>query len=127
MKTYMAYSRYVGSAQGAFLVFAHTAREAKKVAWTEVKDVLVDSCVYIDLAVRMIKSDDKYLFELGDQEKLNNGIPHVVDQLPSCPICLMWDSRLGDDGLCDCCREEKQEWLENAGCIVKGDGKRSWP
>lgn len=119
MKTYMAYSRHAGVAYGVFLVFAHSVREAKKVAWPEVKDVLVDGCDYLDLSVRTIKSEDNYLFELCDREMLDNGIAHVIEQLPSCYVCLMCDSRIGDDGLCRHCRKEQQGWSKNAECWRK--------
>lgn len=104
MKTYMVYSRNGGTIQGAFLVFAHSVREAKKVAWPQVKGVLVGEDDYTDLAVKQIRGEGEYLSTLADVKLLRSGIAHVVQRLPSCTICLTWDSRLGDDGLCDCCR-----------------------
>lgn len=63
----------------------------------------------------MIKSDGDYLYTLADREKLDKGIAHVIDSPLSCVICLMWDCKVGNDGLCDYCRKEEREWLEKTG------------
>lgn len=100
LHTYMIYSRSLGSAQGAFLVFAHTGREARKVGWPYAE--MTDQ--YIDLAVMRIRGST-WLFDQANKEKLNRDEAHVIDDPKSCSSCFFWDAPIGDDGLCSDCRE----------------------
>lgn len=104
MRAYMIYSRGLGSEEGAALVFANSAKEAKKVGWNGIGYDLTDG-EYIDLGVRWIKGED-YLFEQANQKKLGAGIAHVIDSPKSCVMCEMWGvSPLDENGLCENCQE----------------------
>lgn len=106
MNTYMVFSGSLGSEQGAFLVFAHTAREARKVGWPYASFTLTDE--YIDLAARRLRNKP-WLYNEGDQAKLSQGKPHVIEDPTSCSQCFYWGvSPIGDDKLCNDCREGKQ-------------------
>jgi len=102
MKPYMAYSKIAGSSEAAVLVFANTAREAKKLAWDS---VVCDFCDndWTDLRVNQLKGRP-WLFK-----EMRKDIPHVVDNPRSCDSCGFWgNSEIGEDGLCEDCREEQE-------------------
>ena len=67
MKAYMGFSREGGCEDWAVLVFAHTAKEARRVAVPVISEFGGGS--WIDAAVRLIK-DSQYLFAEADQKKL---------------------------------------------------------
>ena len=108
MKPYMAFSRCAGSEAGAFLVFAYSIKEAKKTVWPEARGALIGQNDWIDLAVNLIKCDHTSFLSLADQENLNKGIPHVIDNPPVCYKCEMWGQRLGPDQLCNGCRKNRR-------------------
>ena len=100
----MIYSRSLGSEEGAFLVFAHLATEARKVGWAYASYTLTDE--YIDLAARRLRNKP-WLYKEADQAKLSNGVAHVIDDPVSCSSCFYWGvSPIGEDGLCSDCRAE---------------------
>lgn len=104
LKPYMGYSRSGGSAAGAVLIFAHTAREAKKLAFPELKG-WCDGQEWIDVAVRKLKKE--YLYAEADLEKLKNNIPHVIySPTITCKQCECWGLELNGDGICTNCIEE---------------------
>jgi hypothetical protein len=97
MKMYMGYDAYNGPGEGAVLIFANTAREAKKLLW---KQNLLEIETYFDVRACLIK-DSPYL----EKEKLHN-LPHVV--IPEKSTCKEWGiGKIGGDGLCDLCRKER--------------------
>lgn len=102
MKAYMGYDAGNGSWEGAVLIFAHNAREAKRVGGPEVR--LLFGSEFIDVRVRLIKDAD-HLFPEADQEKLSQGIAHVIDSPRSCVRCEYWGYPIGEDGVCELCRE----------------------
>ena len=105
LNTYMVFSGSLGSEEGAFLVFAHTAREARKVGWYHAADLLTDE--YIDLAARRLR-DKPWLYNEANQEKLLQGRAHVIEDPTSCRDCLYWGlSPIGDDKLCEDCRRDR--------------------
>ncbi|MDQ7818716.1 MAG: hypothetical protein RDU14_16945 [Melioribacteraceae bacterium] len=108
LKPYMGYSRAGGSKEGAVLIFAHTAREAKKLTFPELKGWCGDQ-EWIDVAVNRLKGE--WLYAEADQEMLKNNIPHVIDCPKStCKQCECWGSKLNEEGICeDCIEEEKTE------------------
>lgn len=99
---YMGYSGDPG--EGAVLVFAHSAREAKPLAfgclgaWFETD--------YIDTRVRRLRGDHAYLLTLADQDKLSAGAAHVIDDPPSCQSCNRWGTPLSADMRCADCEAE---------------------
>jgi hypothetical protein len=92
--------------EGAILIFAHTAKEAKKVGWNEpswIRDA-VDS--YLDFRVTLIKNAPS-IFKDGVQEKLLLNIPHVNESPASCKECGLWGMELNLKALCDSCEDDE--------------------
>lgn len=90
---------YIGFAgdpeQGAVLVFARNAREARPLAFRGVNGWIdVD---YTDIRVRRLREHLDYLYTLADADRLQAGRAHVLDDLPSCPSCETWGAPLTDD------------------------------
>ena len=83
MRPYIAFSRYGGAPEGAILVFAYTAKEARRLAWQSGECLNVDE--WIDLAVRWKR--DKSIYALADQEKLQAGLPHIISDPAGCASC----------------------------------------
>lgn len=86
------YMGYAGEpSEGAVLVFAHTAREARKVAY----DCVVGwcDCEFIDVRCTRLRDDPEYLLTLAHPAKLESDTPHCVDDPPSCDACEMWGGR----------------------------------
>ncbi|PKN92998.1 MAG: hypothetical protein CVU44_11240 [Chloroflexi bacterium HGW-Chloroflexi-6] len=111
LKTYMVYSRFLTPSEGALLVFAHNVQEARTVGWraTSGADLTDD---YLDFAASLLKGCD-WLFAETSQEKLDQDFPHLVWDIKSCDECEKWGhSPIGDDGLCDECREERSRTRE---------------
>ncbi len=103
MKAYMAYSYTAGSSEGAVLIFANTIREAKKLAWDTYISEYCDG-EWTDLRVSIIKNQP-WLFK-----EMTKETPHVIESPKSCDHCTYWgNSEIGEDGLCDDCREEIKE------------------
>ena len=111
MRAYMAYSRDLGSEEAAFLVFADSARAAKKLVWPEARYTLVED--WTDLAVRWIKRSAD-VFPLADQQKLSSGIPHVVDEPLVCENCELWGAGINKDGKCNLCGQPAGQALMDA-------------
>lgn len=102
LKPYMFFSRCSGSQEGAALVFAHTAREAKTVGWQYCSGLIVDE--FTDCAVRLLR-DSEYLFQEANQEKLKLDKAHANDNPRTCSYCQLWGvGPIGSDGMCEGCR-----------------------
>jgi hypothetical protein len=103
LKPYMIYSRYAGQYEGAALVFAHTAKEARKIGWNGIGSDLTGG-EYIDLAATLMKNSP-WIFGEADVEKFDKDEPHVIDDPRCCTSCEMWGLELFSDGLCQNCRD----------------------
>jgi hypothetical protein len=104
MKMYMVYSEGAGPSEGAVLAFADSASQAKSLAFkgTYINELCED---YTDVRAHIIKDRDWL-----ESEKRKD-VPHVIETPKCCDQCLMWggSSPVGDDGLCDDCREDLDE------------------
>jgi hypothetical protein len=88
--------------EGAILIFAHTAREARNIGWNDCPF----ETEFIDFATKRIRNEN-WLYEEADQNKLANGIPHVIDNPKTCLSCGCWGGcPIDDDCLCEPCRDE---------------------
>ena len=101
MRTYSAYSSAEGPREGAILVIANTAREAKNLAWKSGELFNVDE--WTDLAVRWLR--DEHIIKLADQIKLAAGQSHVVADPLACMSCERWGYEVDDAGFCCDCGE----------------------
>lgn len=102
MKAYMAYSTGALPREGAILVIANTAREARMLAWESGECINVEK--WIDLTVRLIRNNADIML-LADQAKLQQEQPHVVASPLSCEECGIWGAGLADDNRCGNCEE----------------------
>ena len=103
LKPYKAYN--YDPAEGAILVFAKNAREAKKVSW---EHTWCDKDEYIYWRVKLLPKEtwDFFYEKDADKELLEKGIPHVIEMPTGCKNCESWGMVVGEDGLCDECRRE---------------------
>jgi hypothetical protein len=99
IKAYMVFSDTAGSQESACLIFARTAKTARKlgygVGWWD---------DWLDIAVHWIK-DNPQIFREADQEKLQAGIAHVIEEPKLCRRCGFWGDYLDDNDICEDCRE----------------------
>lgn len=103
LKAYMGFSSDAGSEEGACLVFAHSSKEARKLAHPFISDWF--GLGWIDTRVRLIK-DSKHLFDTeANKEKIANDVSHVIDSPTVCKDCEQWGSELDESGLCEDCQE----------------------
>jgi hypothetical protein len=106
----MGYDESVGSSEGAVLIFAHTAKEAKKVFWKACGGEIVEE--YIDARVVWLK-DRPWLFLEIDLNKSAAAEAHVVVSPLSCARCETWGtSRIGDNGLCESCKDPEHRYTD---------------
>jgi hypothetical protein len=103
LKPYMVYSRLVGPEEGAALVFAHSARQARNIGYGPCSDFIDE---YIDCESSWLKNRP-WLFEEANKDKLAKDEPHVIVSPKCCSSCEHWgQSAIGEDGICEDCREE---------------------
>jgi hypothetical protein len=117
LKPYMGYSRGGGSQEGAVLIFAHSVKEAKKIGYSVLSGMYVEE--YIDVAVNLCKDGD-HLFDKNYQwskDKIAKGEAHVVDSPISCKVCNLWGEKLNDNGLCEDCQMQEDDYKRNAGLV----------
>ena len=95
LNMYMAYDGKAGIDEGACLVFAHTAREAKIIVAQVIKDW---GSEYVDIAVKRIRKATWL------QEEQVSDSPHVVEDPLSCNGCGLWGQSMIVDGLCKDCK-----------------------
>lgn len=103
LKPYMGYSRDGGAHEGAFLIFAHNLKEAKRIGWQALSQIICDD--YTDMAVRLLKEEHLYLD--ANKEKLEADITHVIESPTCCKSCELWGYPLDAEGLCEECAEQK--------------------
>ena len=87
LNMYMGFSRGAGSEEGACLVFAHTAKEARKLAHRTMCDWFDGE--WIDTAVRRLRGKPWLMLE-ADMAKLAEDEPHVIECPATCATCEQW-------------------------------------
>jgi hypothetical protein len=102
MKKYMVYNRLDGPQEGAALAFAHTAQEARKLAYQDCGEHCIHFENFIEVDARLIRGKE-YL----DKLRKKYG-PHIVTP-PACDACNLWGDGELVDGLCPDCRQEEEE------------------
>ena len=97
IKAYSGFDANLGPEEGACLVFAYNSRQAKKLAYSILRNW---GSEYIDVRVRWLKDED-YLFKQMRSDK-----PHVIESPETCDICGMWGGGEIINGVCEMCRED---------------------
>lgn len=103
MKLYMGFDIPGGSSEGACLIVAYTAKEAKKIGFETVRNWY--DTEWIDMGVRLLKENTDYLMAEIDIDKFNKGISQVIECPICCPNCECWGGGEIIDGHCDYCEE----------------------
>lgn len=104
LKTYMGYDS--DPSEGACLIFAHNAREAKKIGWGYINSWGCEE--FTDMRVNLIRNEN-HLFQEADQELLAADKPHVIEAPKCCKHCEKWGvGEIGDDKLCANCRKDME-------------------
>lgn len=101
LKSYMGFSQCVGSCEGAILIYAHNAKEAKKIGWkanTFIPDLCGDE--FTDFRVRLLK-------EPWIMDQLKKDGPHVIESPITCKKCEYWGLEM-IGSLCIDCHEEQE-------------------
>lgn len=94
-RPYMVFDRTGGSQEGAILVFAYTAQQARIMGRSIVSDWT--DCRYIDVAARRLGGCEH--LKLKDE-------PHIIDNPPTCSDCDLWfPEPLDENGRCEACAE----------------------
>lgn len=101
LRSYMAWAAETRE-EAACLVFANTAKEARKVAWPTLR-VWWEDVAWIDVRARRLHND-AYFFQQADAEKLSQDIPHVIEAPKTCRSCEQWGVLYGDS--CIMCMDE---------------------
>lgn len=103
MPALRAYTAHDGAPEEvAVLVFAHSAAQARPLAFDALRGFNGDS-EYTDLRVRWIHNAEHLFAKDAHPEKLARGEAHVVDNLSTCSDCMQWGEPINDDGLCPGC------------------------
>ncbi len=98
LRPYMCFAG--DSAEGAVLAWAHTAQDARKLAYPSIADWT--DCGFIDVRARLLKKHPAYYQTL----KLKDA-PHVNDNPPCCPVCETWGSPpLAEGRGCEYCQDD---------------------
>ena len=117
LRAYIVYSISGGTHEGACLVFAQSVKEARKLGFSVTSDWFDSD--WIDTGAEWLKGERyTHLFRTeANQEKLKNGIAHVIESPKSCARCELWGSEIKDE-ICEDCKEveedEKERELEHA-------------
>ncbi len=91
--------------EGAILIFAHTAREAKVVGWNTpsfIREVCDDEYIYM----RVKLQKEPYLMKEANPQHLAADKPHAIECPTTCNGCGFWGDELNDGGYCEDCQEE---------------------
>lgn len=110
-RAYMAYSGYLTPADGAGLIFAHSIKEAKKLACRKLRGMVFED--WVELRVKWLKGYD-HVFALGDKDKISTEESHVIDSPLTCQACELWGWGIDQEGNCDGCGERAGYSLEVA-------------
>lgn len=92
MRAYMAHDGEPHDC--AILVFARTAREAKRLCYSTL--VSFTDCEYTDIRVEWIRNDE-HVQTLKREDK-----PHVIDDPDVCDQCMLWGNAPVEGG-CEGC------------------------
>lgn len=107
LNPYMAHDGEPG--EGAVLVFAPTAREARRLAWPVLTGFT--DAGWIDVRAERLRDHRDYLMGLAEKNE-----PHVLDNPPCCPVCERWGAPIlaSGKGCGNCYGDEAEDGAEGA-------------
>jgi hypothetical protein len=109
LRAYRAYNKY--ELTGDILVFAFTAKQAKRLAYPYALWSLGIINEYLELEIRWIRDGVSDIFCLGNQELLQYNTPHVIDDPTGCNDCLTYGMGLDENLMCCGCGKNPGEEL----------------
>ena len=111
---YMGFSRACGPAEGAVLIFANTARQARAVGFRGMFAYITDE--YTDVGVLRLRGKPWL------EKQARSALPHVIEEPEYCKTCMTWGgSEIDKAGLCDDCRKEAEEWEAGMDSVTCGE------
>ena len=102
LKAYQAYDKHLQPQAGACLVFAYTAREAVKLAYSTLNTWHYTE--YIGVRVSWLR--EKYMPWIYTQSIKNE--PHVIESPWTCEVCNTWGNEPNDNNICKDCKKEME-------------------
>ena len=105
LNMYMGYAKD-GMEDGAVLIFAHTSKEARYLAYKELQ-YMVD-CEFIEARVFRLWGNPQHLLASADKKKYENDKAHVIDDPGGCSNCCLWgeDYIIEENGQCIFCNSD---------------------
>ena len=102
LNMYMGYARDAMS-DCAILIFAHTSREARWLAFKELQYMI--DCEFIETRVRRLWENRPHLLASADKKKYDNNEAHAIDNPGGCSNCCLWgeDYIIEENGQCVFC------------------------
>jgi len=105
LNAYMGFDRLAGQQEGAVLIFARTAKEARRLGWRYMRDWF--DTEWIHMAVCKVRENVEFLRGDANAEKLASDTPHVIETPRCCPNCEAWGGGAPDEnGRCDYCYDD---------------------
>lgn len=106
LSAYSVYDHVAGQSEGAVLVFANRAADAKQMAFGTIRSWLDSE--WIDVRAMWLSRDAAWLAE---QEGVDlEGPPRMIESPKYCQRCEAWGSApLDSEGICDSCREDEDD------------------
>src|SRR5699024_5055056 len=99
LNAYSVFCRETGPQEGAVLVFARTAKDARKMAFPTLKDWM--DLEWIEVAARRLDAATGWL---AAQEEVDlHGKPQLIENPMSCDRCELWGEPISDAGMCESC------------------------
>lgn len=104
LRAYTVHSREAGPLEGAALVFANTARQAKQMGFPVVQHWF--DAEWPEIAAHWLPLSAAYLAE---QEGVDlEGDPRVIESPKCCSRCDTWGDPLDTDQICQSCRDAEE-------------------
>ena len=105
LRAYSVHNREAGPGEGALLVFANTAGQAKKLGFGTVNDWFDSE--WHEVAAHWLRQSEEYLAE---QEGVDlEGEPRLIESPKGCQRCELWGEPLDSEQVCESCRDNEDE------------------
>lgn len=101
LKPYTYYNSWLGPQECAFLVFAHNAKEAKKIGWQNDGEMVCTE--YIEARVNLLPCEPHIMNQAVSNE------PHAIECPVTCISCGIWGRKLDENKICGECMGDDSE------------------
>jgi len=109
LRAYMLFDCKSGPAEGAVLVFAHSAMEAKRLGWRTIQEWT--GTEYLNVVARHMPSEQGWL---AAQEGVDlESEPRMIGSPQCCDRCELWGTapliQLSGESVCETCADEDDD------------------